>query len=539
MLAAYQGVFGLSPGYLRKIGLESAGLYLGLALCLGVVLWEWSGLMFDVILSGATLFDGSGSLPYQADVGLVGERIAGLGDLSRAEAGQRLDLTGQWLCPGFIDIHTHYDLCVGWAGLGAHCWRQGVTTVVGGNCGMGPEDVGEHLARVELANPGLRYGILASHGPLRSRVCQRSDGRAALAGEQRAIADEVRRALDHGALGLSFGPYHANTLADEAELVAATGALAESGRPFVVHRRCEGVDHLAATREALRIARASGVRLHISHLKVAGRQNWGGFEALLGELEAARHEQDWSFDVYPYDGSLTYLAALLPVAAKADGRLAERLASASERKILKQAIETWFRERQGPEDIIVFARHMPELLGARTLSAAAATLNISDPAEAALAIIAADPQLGGGWAAYRFMMSEVHVQALCGRDDAIIASDAVPEIDGMAAETHPRAYSTFARALSLGGREPAALARVVSRMTSQAAHVYGLKNVGQLLVGFAADLVAIDPDKLADQASYESPACYPLGITEVFVAGCHTLSGGVPTGNQRTVVLRG
>ena len=194
--------------------------------------------MFDLLVRGALVYDGSGSATRQ-DVALLEGKIAALApDLSKAETRRTLDATGLALAPGFIDMHTHYDLALGWPGLTDHALRQGITTVIGGNCGIGEADVTAVLDEARRAHLGIHVGLLASHGPLRSRVVPRKD-RTATAVEAAAVALEVERALDAGALGLSWGPYHANALASRDELVAAARPLASQRKPFVVHRRDE------------------------------------------------------------------------------------------------------------------------------------------------------------------------------------------------------------------------------------------------------------------------------------------------------------
>ncbi|MDF1664257.1 MAG: amidohydrolase family protein [Planctomycetota bacterium] len=498
--------------------------------------------MFDRILTGLTIMDGLGSEPFQGDIGIRDGHIAAVGSLGDAECKDRLDAQGKVVMPGIIDIHTHYDLCLGWDGLGAHCAKQGVTTVIGGNCGIGPEDVGAHLDAAEKLKLGLRYGILASHGPIRSRVVPRVEGRAASKDETLLIYREVERALEQGALGLSWGPYHSNSLADEAELLSVTKAAKNAGKPFVVHRRCEGKDGLEATREAFRLAEQTGVRVHISHLKIAGRKHWQKFEELMTLMESGARRLDLGFDVYPYEGSLTYLAAMIPSIYKSDGRLLERLADPAERAAIIHGIHGWFADRQGPDDILVFARHIEERSGsgAQNLASLAEEMGVQDPAECAAQIIERDPEGNGGWAAYRYMMNESHVQELCGRSDAIIASDAVPEVDGMAEDTHPRAYGTFARVLSQASKKSLPeFSQAVKKMTSSAANRYGLQKLGRIEKGCQADLVILDLNELQDCARYEEPSVYPKGIDSVFLGGEFVFKDGQGLTTIQGQVLRG
>src|SRR5581483_2336730 len=247
-------------------------------------------------------------------------------------------------------------------------------------CGIGEADVASVLERAARERLGVHVGLLASLGPVRSRVVERGENRAANADEARRVSEQVARELDAGALGLSWGPYHANALASREELVAACRALTPRAKPFVIHRRDEGARALEATDEALEIARESGCSLQISHLKVAGRAHWSKFDALLDRLAKARGEQDVATDVYPYDGSLTYLSAILPQALKADGRLLERLATDAGRGEAHAAAERWFVERQPADKIVLVAPAHPGVARGQTLADAARTLGSSSTA---------------------------------------------------------------------------------------------------------------------------------------------------------------
>ncbi|HZV02537.1 MAG TPA: amidohydrolase family protein [Planctomycetota bacterium] len=489
--------------------------------------------MFDLVLRGAVVHDGSAT-PVREDVAVLAGKIAARApDLSAAETRETIDASGLALLPGFVDVHTHYDLALGWEGLTDHALRQGITTVVGGNCGIGEADVPAVLERAHDARLGIHVGLLASHGPLRSRVVPREEGRGATELEARAIGGEVARALDAGALGLSWGPYHENALASQDELVAAASELASRGKPFVVHRRDEGANALPATEEALEIARRAGCALQVSHLKIAGRANWNRFDDLLAILERARRGQDVTTDVYPYDGSLTYLNAVLPSSLKADGRLLERLATETGRAEARAAIHRWFTERQPAEKVVLVAPVHAAAPRGGTLTEAARAFGLDDPAEAALRIIEVDGL--GGWATYRDMMKLEHVETALELEGCAIASDSVPEDDGRPA-AHPRCYGTFARALALA-RARGRFDDAVARATRIPAKRFGLDR-GTLDVDAPADMVVLDPARLRDAASYAEPDRYPEGIVHVLVRGVVALRDGAPTGARAGEVLR-
>lgn len=495
--------------------------------------------MLDLAIRGGVVLDGLGGAPRRADVGLEAGRVAVVADRLPAGAARRdVDAADARVLPGFVDIHTHYDLCLDWSGLTDHCLRQGITAVVGGNCGLGAADVEATLARAAAARLGVRFGVLAPLGPVRSRVVPRAEGRPARPDELPRLEAAVAGALDQGALGLSWGPYHENVLASPDELRAAVGVAARRGKPFVVHRRSEGAAGLEATTEVVALARATGARLQVSHLKAAGRANWDQFEPVLSCLEAARADLDVAVDVYPYDASLTYLSAMLPDALKATGHLRERLATPDGRAQARRALEAWFTERQGPEHVVVHEPALPEVARASTLVEAARALGVPDALEAALRLIEADPRGTGGWATYRHMMAPEQVEHALDLPWAALASDAVPDEDGqgLGASTHPRCYSTFARGLARAvARGDAALAAAARQMTSLPASRFGLE-VGRLVEGAPADVVVVRG--LEDRATHAKPDVYPRGIEAVVVAGRVALERGEPTGERAADLLR-
>ncbi|RMG16966.1 MAG: hypothetical protein D6731_05050 [Planctomycetota bacterium] len=491
--------------------------------------------MHDVLIAGGLVFDGEGGRPRQADLAVREGRVVAVGRLGGAAARLRLDAEGAWVLPGLVDVHTHYDLCLDWPGLGAHCLRQGVTSVVGGNCGLGEADVAAVFARAAAARLPVHFAQLAPLGPLRSRVVPRCAGRAARADERPRVAAEAAAALDAGAAGLSWGPYHANALMDREELLAAARVAAARGKPLCVHRRSEGAEGLRATREAVDLARASGARLQISHLKAAGRRNWSAFAEVVRVVEEGRRSLDLGVDLYPYDASLTYLSATIPDELKADGGLLARLRTPDGWAAARAGVERWFRERQGPERVVLLEPGLGVARGS-TLEEAARHLGCADPAEAALRLVAADPKGTGGWATYREMMSPAHVEELLGRSYAAIASDAVPEEAGAGLSAHPRVYSTFARVLaraSAQGEE--ALSDAVRRCTGLPAERLGLGR-GRLVPGAPADALVLRG--LEDRASYEEPELYPRGVEAVVVGGQVALLAGEPTGEARGELLR-
>ena len=289
--------------------------------------------MFDVLFTGATVVDGSGAERFVADVAVVGDEIVLVGRAPEgAAAGRVVDCTGLCLAPGFIDVHTHADhLPFVDPGMGS-VLRQGVTSVVVGNCGdslwppgdpgaLGPyladqgpdfgrswDSFGDYLQAVEACRPGANVAGLVGHGSVRDHVLGEGRREAGPA-DVRAMRDLVGAALDDGALGLSSGLiYQPGLFAGTDELVAVAAAVAERGGLYTSHIRGEGPTLFQAVREALEVGRRAGAPVHVSHLKLAAEDVWHRAAELLDLV----HQAGATGDQYPYTAGLTDLASLLP-----------------------------------------------------------------------------------------------------------------------------------------------------------------------------------------------------------------------------------
>jgi N-acyl-D-aspartate/D-glutamate deacylase len=469
-----------------------------------------------VLLHGGTLVDGTGAPARAADVLIEGDTIAAVLDPGAAapQGARRVDAGGRLVCPGFIDVHTHDDLAiVREPGLPAKL-RQGVTTVIVGNCGfaaapsgrahawrdgvgaavMGPEpedagwtSVGGYLEAVAAAGPAVNVALLAGHNALRLAAAGTDETEL----DEPALArmvDAAAAAMDAGALGVSTGliypPGHA---ASEAELIELARVAAAAGGLYVTHLRDESDGLDDAVEEALSIGAAAGCPVHVSHLKAAGRANWGRLERTVRRLR----EAGATTDVYPYTAAST---ALMP-ALRAAG-VGPPVAS----------------------DYIISAAPGAEELEGLTLEEIARRWE-TEPLAAADRI---DALTGGRASVVYFVMCEEDVERALAYERTVIGSDGLPVRDG---RPHPRLYGSFPRVLTRYVRERGVLAleEAVRRMTGLAASVFGLSGRGLVRPGLAADLVVVDPERLDDRASYEQPAVHPDGIDLVMVNGAVAL----------------
>ncbi|MBI4590990.1 MAG: D-aminoacylase [Candidatus Rokubacteria bacterium] len=529
--------------------------------------------MLDTKVEGATVVDGTGAPGFRADVGIRGETIAAVGNLSREPAGTTLRAAGLTLAPGFIDMHSHSDWRL-WANRRAESKiRQGVTTEVVGNCGFSPAPVNpssredlrgfalylpegmdfswrsveEYLKRFDAGGCALNVIQLVGHGTLRVAAmgfARRKPADAELAHMQRLVAES----LEGGAWGLSTGLIYApGSYAETDEIVQLARVAGHHRGLYASHIRGEGANLLNAISEAIRIGREGEVPVQVSHLKAAGRPHWGKVKDALALIDAARAEGlDVTADVYPYTASSTTLRTLLPGWALEGGTWAmlERLHDPATRGKIRDEIE---KGRQGEEDhvanagwdgiLIAYAPNCPEAEG-RRLSEFARGRGVA-PAEAAMDLIL----LSDGKASMiLFQLDEADLRTALGHPRVMIGSD------GSALATHgelgkgkphPRSYGTFPRVLARYCRDEGLLSteKAVHKMTGLPAKKLGLKDRGVIRAGAKADLVGFNEKTVSDLATYENPHRYAAGIEYVFVNGRLVIKGGEHTGSLPGRVL--
>jgi N-acyl-D-aspartate/D-glutamate deacylase len=516
--------------------------------------------MTDLLISGGLVADGTGAPERTADVAISGGRIEAVGDLTGRAAARVVDAAGSVVCPGFVDVHTHSDLTLLSSPYAHSKVRQGVTTELVGNCGLGVApvlgdtaalrgaagyldldpsvawdwtDLPGHLDALAAARPAVNVASLVAHIPLRAGVVGFED-RAAGPAELDRMCGLLGDALDAGAAGVSTGLMYAPlTFAREEELTALGRTAAAHGRLFAWHIRDYGDHLLDAVREVLRVAEATGCRTQISHLIAVGRRNWGKVARALDLVDAARERgADVAVDVYPYLAGNAPLSQLLPAWAQAGGeramraRLADPAVRARVREEWRDLPNTW-------TDITVsrVPAELPDVEGRTVadLGGADAALDLVGEFGNAVTMVA------GG-------RSEEDLLAVLRHPVTVIGSDGLALDPGGptgAGVPHPRSYGCYPRLFAdhvRTGRIP--LAEAVRKCTGAAAARAGLTGRGELVPGKAADVVVFDLDRIGDRATYAHPQRYPDGVRAVLVNGKVVVQDGAHLGIRPGAVLR-
>jgi N-acyl-D-amino-acid deacylase len=516
----------------------------------------------SVLFRGADLVDGTGADARSADVLLAAGRVAVIapaGTIPRADAERTVDADGLVLAPGFIDAHSHADCSPLLDGIDISKISQGVTTEVVGNCGFSlapcPPPRRDEVSRMcGRLFPPLSYAWatladlfdrtdaggyatntlpLVGHHAVRTAVLGTAD-RAADAEELGRMRAEVSRALAAGAGGLSSGLiYPPGMYGDVEELTALAGELS-SEHIYATHLRGEGTRLLESVAEALDVARRAGCRLQVSHLKAAGREAWGSVVPAMELMDAASDGGvRVHHDVYPYDANSTLLSSCLPPWFHDGGHEAtlERLRDPGALARAQWEIEhddgTWdnWVAGSGWDRVLVAEAADPRDEG-RTIDCIARARN-QRPFQVLIdLLIAGDLR---PWMCV-FAMSPVDVEAVLLHPRACIGTDGAPV--GKDGKPHPRLYGTFTRVLARYVRETGSLSlpEAIAKMTSLPAGAFGLQGRGTVTVGAAADVVLLDPERVADEATFVEPTRLSSGIEMVVVNGLVSFERGRPTG---------
>lgn len=494
----------------------------------------------DVVIRGATLYDGSGNPGVNGDLALKGERIVGIGKFAVAGQPRIIDGKGLIVAPGFIDLHTHSDDALTRPKTGANlCYLfQGVTTVVTGNCGSGPVDTAAYFQKLEKNTIGSNVIHQVPHNNVRQQV-MRNANRPPTDEELKKMEALVDQAMRDGAWGLSTGLiYTPGSYAKTDELIALAKVAAKHGGFYASHIRDEGTGVFAATDEAIRIGREAKLPVHISHIKISNRNLWGKASDTIALVEKARRDgQIVTADQYPYVASSTSLSAMVVPTQYRDGTHAEYLKRFDDPELgpkIRKAIASAVELRNNGEALRI-ARYTPkkEWQG-KSLAAISKMEN-----KPALDIII-EIEKNGGAGVVNFGMHEDDVRLFMKQAFVATASDGSSQDINADTVPHPRSYGCFPRKIGYYAlvEKAITLEHAIRSASSLPADILKLPERGYLKAGYFADIVVFDPQTYRDTATFDKPHQYATGVKYLFVNGKLAIDDGKYTEVRAGKVLR-
>lgn len=524
---------------------------------------------FDLIIKDGYIFDGLGKDAFEADVGVSGNFIKEIGKISSSRGKSIIDARGLAVCPGFIDVHEHTDVELLVNPKAESSIRQGITTLVSGNCGFSPFPVAEErfeemkedlkeqyeldltwvdikgfFSKLEEKGIALNYSSLVGQGTIRGAAVgfnDRSPKQEELEKMKMLVAENIK----NGAVGLSTGlEYAPGSYAQADEITELCKVAARYGGVYATHMRDEGDYLLESLDESIEVARKTGVNLEISHFKIAYPRNWHKVDDALTKIEEAKKEGISIFcDRYPYIAGSTGLSFYFPLWAKqgtTDEFLARLKDPCLESKIRDHVAEQEIKLGSWDKVIIssVISESNKQFEGKSILDGAKETEK--DPYDFMRDLLIEEKNRVG---MVTFMMKEENLKKILAHPLVGVGTDgsAIAPYGPLGrGKPHPRHYGTFPRVLGKYLREEkiVPLPEMLKKITSLPAEKFGFEKRGALQNSYFADIVVFDEDKVIDKATWVDPHQYPVGIEYVIVNGQIVIERGKHTGNLPGKVLR-
>jgi len=523
-----------------------------------------------ILIKNGTIIDGTGNKRFKADIAIEDDRISKIGETLEGDFDKVIEADGKVVSPGFIDTHSHSSMLLFKDPFLSPKIRQGITTELIAQDGMGPAPVDEetlspwikamkglegdykvdwtwrsvddYLNTIEELDLGPNIAYLAPHGNIRM-VSMGLDNRKPTEEEMKLMQDNLSKAMDEGAFGMSTGMiYPPCVYAEIDEFIELGKVLHDTGGIFVTHQRSEADDILNSMEEILTIGKKSGCKVHFSHFKVCGKNNWDKFPKVLNRLDKAKEDgMIVSFDQYPYVAGSTMMSVILPPWVHDGGtdKLLERLKDNDLREKMKEDIANgipgWdnFVDFAGLEGIFVTfvgSEKNEDVVGKSLIEVG--EIKGKEPLDAIFDVILEEENIVG---LVDFYGTEEHVKLIMSRPEHNVCTDGI-----MGGKPHPRLYGAFPRILGKYVREENtfSLETAIHKMTGKSAEVLGLNDRGYLREGLAADIVVFDPETVIDTADYTDPIQYPIGIDYVLVNGKILVNEGTPQPQKAGKVLR-
>lgn len=521
--------------------------------------------VYDLVIRGGTIYDGSGQAPFTGDVAVLGDRIVAIAAHIRGHGKSEVDARGKAVSPGFINMlaHPEESLLIDHRALSDLV--QGVTLEVMGEDSMGPlspamkaeirarqgdlkypvdwTTLGEYLDGLQKRGISPNVASFVGAGTVRENLFN-DDSTQPTPEQIRTMQGLVHQAMEEGALGVTTALIYApNTFAKTPELIALAQESARCGGIYIAHMRSEGDRLLEAIDETIAIARASGAPAEIYHFKQSGRENWSKLDPAIAKIEQARAQGTRiTADMYDYVAGATGLDAAMPTWVQDGGydKWVERLKDPATRaRVIAEMQNLHPKDWEnlmgvaGADGTLLLAFKNPALkhYNGKTLAEVARARGVS-PQEAAIELVIED---GTRVEVAYFLMSEDNVRREVALPWVSFGSDAdapAPEGVFLRSSEHPRAYGNFARVLARYVRDEhrLTLAEAIRKLSASPAQNLSLKDRGMLKKGYFADIVVFDPDTIQDHATFEKPAQLATGVADVIVNGGFALKDGKATG---------
>jgi N-acyl-D-amino-acid deacylase len=482
----------------------------------------------DILIKGATIYDGSGRAGYVGDVAIAGDRITAVGKVQAAGSPRVIDGAGLVVAPGFIDLHTHCDSGDNSVTRPIHrlnkCYlTQGVTTVVTGNCGAGPSDVRGFYETLDKNGVGTNVAHLVPHNSVRTKAMGNAN-RAPTEDELHRMEALVEAGMKDGAWGLATGLiYTPGTYAKTDEIVALAKVAARYHGIYASHMRHEDTRLLEGIEEALAVGRGAKIPVHISHIKASGKKAWGLSGDAVRVIQKARADGlRVTADQYPYTASSTSLAATVVPARYRDGTSQEYRARYDDPERgpqMRKAIEA---DVTGREKAIVISS-----FGKNRKWQGKSLADIAEMEKKSAADVAIEIEKAGGAGVVNHSMSEEDVKVYMRQPWVATASDGSAWVPGDSVP-HPRSYGTFPRKVGEYAIRDGAipLEQAIRSATGLPADVIGFTDRGYLKPGRFADVVVFDPKTFRSPATFAQPHQYATGVKYLFVNGKAAIDGG-------------
>jgi N-acyl-D-amino-acid deacylase len=499
---------------------------------------------FDLILKNGRIIDGSGSPWYRGEIAIRGDMIVKIASVISEPATRVIDVQGEVISPGFIDIHTHARSGIFQVPTAENYVRQGVTTLIEGPDGSSPVPLKPFFDKLEALPKSVNIGSFIGQGTVRAAIIGNAN-RNPNAEELEKMRVLVEQGMKDGALGLSSGLFYVpGTFTPTDEVIELARVAGRYGGIYISHMRDEASGVVDSVKETIAIGERGGLPTQVTHHKIIGPANWGKSVDTLRLIDEARARGvDATIDQYPYTASSTSIqAALLPAWAQEGGRAEtmKRLKDPQTRARIKtETIRIIKNERGGgdPKNIVIAACGWDATLAGKNLADVTRLRGmeptVENAAEAALWLIES-----GGCSGIFHAINEADLERILKHSATMIGSDGEIPIFGKE-HPHPRSYGTFARVLAVYVRERHAitLEEAVRKMSSFPAQRLGLQDRGILRAGMKADIAVFNPARVRDAATFERPHQYAEGVSTVIVNGQIVFERGSMTAARPGKVL--